>query len=164
MILNVINQFLYYRSFPKYSRNYSEIDCFIILIKSHCFARNNTNIYKISQRYQDICERIDRVISSFDWKEQVSAKILHLSKEVECDSYKERFEWKLEFYGVRGNSLKMFQSYYTNRKQIMMTELQSVGISDTAKWFRANKLKLHENKMQNIEFEMWPEQTSSAKM
>lgn len=61
---------------------------------------------------------------------------------------------KLEFYGVRGNSLKMFQSYYTNRKQIMMTELQSVGISDTEKWFRANKLKLHENKMQNIEFEM----------
>ena len=41
---------------------------------------------------------------------------------------------KLEYYGVRGNALKLFQSYLSNRKQVTVIDDHFVSVLDLIEW------------------------------
>lgn len=68
-----------------------------------------------------ICNLIDVVTHEFDEGHKPSATLLDLSKAFDCVPHSILLE-KLRYYGIRGDSLCMFESYLSHRKQIVVTQ------------------------------------------
>ena len=61
---------------------------------------------------------MESTLSSFDKGNAVCAVLLDLSKAFECIDIKILLE-KLEYYGIKGNMLKILELYLTERKQFV---------------------------------------------
>ena len=70
-----------------------------------------------------VLELVDHIYSKIDNGESPISIFVDLTKAFDCLDHKILFK-KLEYYGVRGSSLKLLQNYLTNRKQF--TECDSI--------------------------------------
>lgn len=61
---------------------------------------------------------VKSIIMAFEDKNYVSITLCDLTKAFDCISH-ELLLFKLEHYGIRGESLKLFKSYLNNRRQIV---------------------------------------------
>ena len=72
---------------------------------------------------------MDDTVNGFDKSEYTLGTFLDLSKAFDTINYKILLE-KLEWYGIRGNSLDWFHSYLSNRKQFVQYN-QSISHTET---------------------------------
>ena len=70
-----------------------------------------------------VLELVDHIYTKIDHGETPISIFVDLTKAFDCLDHKILFK-KLEFYGVRGSSLKLLQDYLTNRKQF--TECENI--------------------------------------
>ena len=84
----------------------------ILYSKQFGFQRNNSTEHVIIQLYDQICE-------SFEQNKFTLGVFIDFSKAFDTVDHNILIE-KLLHYGVKGNNLKWFSSYLTNRKQFIL--------------------------------------------
>ena len=84
----------------------------ILYSKQFGFQRNNSTEHAIIQLYDEICE-------SFEQNKYTLGVFIDFSKVFDTVDHNILIE-KLLHYGVKGNNLKWFSSYLTNRKQFIL--------------------------------------------
>lgn len=83
------------------------------------FCDQQYGYLKNKSTIQAICDIIDNVIQGFDDWNKTSATLLDLSKAFDCVCHELLMD-KLQYYGIRGDSLKLFQSYLADRRQTVV--------------------------------------------
>ena len=73
---------------------------------------------------------IERIVEGFERDENTTLSLCDLSKAFDCVSYNILLE-KLDFYGIRGIALSLFESYLSNRQQCVFYKESYSGFIQT---------------------------------